>query len=158
MYRISGGLGNVLIHLSTIVDNTPVFIEKKSKFLIYSNLNIVDKDDPSLETKETAGIYLNHHSLRYTHIFMRARISPAQNLLKDEHINLLKDVKLGISIRTFYETDKMKPVPIEMYYKLIESNPNVNIFIASDSMKVKTDMREKFGERISFLNQTSHIF
>ena len=159
MYRIlSGGLGNVLIHLSTITDPTiPVYIKNKTQFLTFSNLNIVEEDDPELETIKLHGIYLNNNTAKYDHQLIRARITPVQNLIKDEHLKLLFDVQLGISIRTFYETDDLKPVPIEQFYKIIENFPeNSNIFLTSDTFEVKRNFKEKYGERIKYIEDCAH--
>jgi len=163
MYRILDdlGIGNVFILLSCIKDPlVPVYMKKKSEFIQFSNLNIVEEDDPNLpDLPITPGIILNNTTSKFIHTNMRARVQIAPNILTDQHISLLYGVDLGISIRTFPEEDinPVKKVPLENHYKLIQDNPNSKIFIASDSYDVKKSLKARFGERISFLeNQSKH--
>ena len=105
MYRIHDdlGIGNVFILLSCVNDPLiPVYMKKKSQFLQFSNLNIVDEDDPNLQDLPiTPGIILNNTTSKFIHPNMRARVQIAPNILTDQHISLVYGVDFGISIEHF---------------------------------------------------------
>jgi len=158
MYRVPDvGFGNVLLFLSCVNDPLiPVYMKKKSEFLQFSNLNIVE-EEPYLTELPNPGIALNPTTASFIHPKIRARVQLAPNILTDKHIALVSGVNIGISIRTFYEeADKpINKVPLENHYKLITDNPTAKVFIASDSNDVKKSLKARFGDRISYLDNDS---
>lgn len=166
MFRINDrvGMGNLFIFLSQLDETTPVSDEIYSgfrdKYLKFKNLNIVP-DDGTLESLKL-DIYINNYTMKNVHPLFRNKVEPSEYLLKllEEHKHLVENVECAVAIRfsqiphsdgTLEPTKHVDDKALEEFDEIIKNSKGC-VFVACDKREYKYELRRKFGDKVSFVD------
>ena len=166
MFRIHDrvGIGNLFIFLSQLDETTPVsdkiYGGFRDKYLKFKNLNIVP-DDETIEAIQLP-IYINSHTLKNVHPLFRNKVEPSEYLVKllEEHKHLVEGVDCAVAIRfcqvqhsdgTFEPTQYVDDKALNEFDEIIK-NSKGRVFVACDRREYKYELREKFGDKVSFVD------
>lgn len=172
VFKKSGGLGNLLIHLTSmdprckhLHDN--VYEYETANCLVIHGFTRVSHDGKQPD----APIYINPHTIQNVHSKIRDIISPTplmERLIR-ENIHVLDDVSHGMSIRRgsycedsrqFKDERSDRPEHyfcsdegLKKFIKIIEGAPG-KVFVSSDSASTLKELIDTFGDKIRTIHST----
>ena len=176
VFKKSGGLGNLLIHLTSMQDeckslHDSVYDFELSNCLIIHGFTKVSHEGRQPETS----IYINPHTVQHVHPKIRDIISPSPMMEKmiQEHIHILDGVSCGMSIRrgSYCEDsrqfkDERSDRPEHFFcsekglekFKQIIAMTQGKVFVSSDSASTMKDLIDTFGDKIRTLDTTTTVY
>ena len=172
VYRKAGGLGNLLIHLTSMEEGCTLLHDDVYEHELANCLTIRGFTRVSHEGEQPqAPIFINQYTVHNVHSKIRdiVRPTPFMERLIGENTHLLEGVSCGMSIRrgSYCEDsrqfdDERSDGPehffcsdegLKKFKKIIEEAPG-KVFVSSDSASTLKELTDAFGDKIRTIDTT----
>lgn len=172
VYKPTGGLGNTLIHLTSMQDDCKLLHDSVYDYELGNCITIHGFTRTSLDGKQPESpIYINQYTVHYVHSKIRDIIEPTPYMkeLIDKYRHILDDVSCGLSIRrgSYCEDSRQfkddrgdrpehyfcSEQGLEHFKNVIRNSPG-KVFVSSDSASTMKEIKDEFGDKIVTLDTT----
>lgn len=172
VFKKSGGLGNLLIHLTSMDSECTLLHDNVYEYELANCLSIHGFTRVSHEGKQPeAPIFINSHTVNHVHPKIRDIVTPNPFLeeLIRQNIHVLDGVSCGMSIRRGSYCDDSRQFKdersdrpehffcsdegLEKFKRVIEKAPG-KVFVSSDSISTLKHLIETYGDKIRTIDTT----
>jgi hypothetical protein len=165
------GLGNVLIHLTSLPEECKLLHENVYKYELSNCMVLNGFTKVSYEGRDPpVSVYINDYTVRFVHSRMRDFLRPTPHMkeLIAKHAHLLDGVVAGCSIRhgcyksdsTRYNNCELKKDPEQFFcsesglnkFRDIIREAKGRVFVSTDSQSTLHELIEEFGDKITYID------